>query len=147
MLTNNKGYSLTELLIATVIVAVLTAFAIPQYNNVMERQRATDAITLISIISQAQERYAMVQGKYTTNFADLNVDLVDSAGNPASGSTLTTKAFKYNISGTSEANGQVVAARTNGKYAFARIHSQGETCCKRLTDLTACELFTLELCT
>jgi type IV pilus assembly protein PilE len=50
------GFTLTELLFALAVMAVLTAIAIPAYQGTLRKARRSDAIAEVSKIQQAQER-------------------------------------------------------------------------------------------
>ncbi len=51
-----KGFSLIELMVVVVIIAILTAVALPQYQDSVERARAAEAMTVGKTIIDAQNR-------------------------------------------------------------------------------------------
>lgn len=59
-----KAINLLELMIVTVIIGVLAGIAIPQYLNVVERQRASEAVQLLGLLRQAQIRYQVANGAF-----------------------------------------------------------------------------------
>lgn len=52
----HRGFTLIELMIVIVVVAILAAIAIPAYNNQIEKSRRADAISSILDTAQRLER-------------------------------------------------------------------------------------------
>jgi prepilin-type N-terminal cleavage/methylation domain-containing protein len=63
----NRGFTLTELLIAMAIVAILAFIAVPSYSRYVAKSRQQDAKSQLMAIRQAQEIYKLQYGSYTTN--------------------------------------------------------------------------------
>ena len=63
-LGRKKGINLLELMIVVVIIGVLVGIAIPQYLNVVERQKASEAVQLLGVLRQAQIRYYAANGAF-----------------------------------------------------------------------------------
>jgi type IV pilus assembly protein PilE len=76
-----RGFTLIELMIVVAIVAIIAAVALPAYFGSVRKSRRADAITALSQIAQAQERWRANNTTYTTvlTSAGLNVP------NPSSG--------------------------------------------------------------
>jgi type IV pilus assembly protein PilE len=69
--TQQSGFSLIELMIVIVILGVLMAIAIPNYNGYLERTRRTDARGALLEIASAQERIYFERNQYTSAIADV----------------------------------------------------------------------------
>jgi len=53
---NRQGFTLMEVMITVVIVAVIAAIAIPSYTGYMTRTRRADAITTLEMVAMYEEK-------------------------------------------------------------------------------------------
>ena len=60
----NRGFTLAEALTALVVVATLTAIAIPTWRNHLLRVRRADAIAALVAMQAAQDRYFGTHARY-----------------------------------------------------------------------------------
>ncbi len=70
-----SGFTLIELLVVVLIIGVLAAVALPQYQKVVEKSKASQAIAIIRTVAAAQENYHMANGTYARHFDELAVDI------------------------------------------------------------------------
>lgn len=71
----NQGFTLIELLVVVLIVGILSAVALPQYQTAVERARATEALTQMSAIRSAMERFHSQRETWPSSFDQLDVDI------------------------------------------------------------------------
>ncbi len=65
MLQRQKGFSLMELLIALVIVAVLASVAVPSYNSYMAKGKLAQAVTQLNESALRMEQYFLDNRTYS----------------------------------------------------------------------------------
>lgn len=70
-----KGFTLIELLIVVLIVGILSAVVLPQYEKAVARSRLAGMISLASSIAQAEQRYFLANGEYTLDVTNLDISL------------------------------------------------------------------------
>lgn len=54
---NNKGFTLIELLVVVLIIGILSAIALPQYETAVEKARLTEGLINAKAIVDATQRY------------------------------------------------------------------------------------------
>jgi type IV pilus assembly protein PilE len=66
------GFTLLEMMIVVIIIAILSAIAIPTYRKYVLRSHRTEAQRALLDLAGRQERYFYAQNKYATKLVDLN---------------------------------------------------------------------------
>ena len=65
------AFTLIELMITLALIGILTAVAVPSYQQHLMRGRRSDAQAVLSAIAQAQESYRSSHTRYAESFAML----------------------------------------------------------------------------
>ena len=71
MRKSNGGFTLIELMIAVVIVAILASIAVPSYRNYVLRSHRVEATAALLKVAAAQEKFYLQNNTYTENVGDV----------------------------------------------------------------------------
>ena len=120
-----KGFTLIELLVVVLIIGILASIAIPQYFKVVEKARVSEAMSLISAVKSAQERFLARGGTYTSDFTALDITYPNMTAGQISTKFFSATAVNgtcasgpcYMLTVTRHTNSSSVAARY-GNYAL-----------------------------
>jgi type IV pilus assembly protein PilE len=102
------GFTLIELMIVMLVVAVFSALMLPSFQTQVHKARRSDAYSAITLVQQSQERWRSSRASYATSLSDLGLN----ASSPAGHYELATQ-----IDTTSQASRYVVSAAASGAQA------------------------------
>ncbi|WP_458401803.1 type IV pilin protein [Candidatus Avelusimicrobium sp.] len=74
-----KGFTLIELLVVVLIIGILSAVALPQYNRAVLKSRATQGFVTLSALEKAQQEYKLANGTFTTELDNLSIHFDDDS--------------------------------------------------------------------
>ena len=123
-----KGFTLPEILVAVMIVAILAVMAVPQYEKAVEKSRKAEVVATLKKLHESKmrmldtlEETAYQDGRFGIQNLDFGLPCTNSLG--ANATRCETKDFTYclrpNISGSSSTKEKnaVCAIRNGGDYS------------------------------
>ena len=72
---SKKAFTLIELLVVVLIIGILAAVALPQYQKAVMRTRYATLKNLTRSIADAEEIYYLANDKYSVDFEELDVSM------------------------------------------------------------------------
>ena len=73
-MNNKQAFTLIELLVVVLIIGILAAVALPQYQKAVWKSRYIQAKTMVESLVRAEEIYYLASGKYTKDWSELSID-------------------------------------------------------------------------
>jgi len=70
---NEQAFTLIELLVVVLIIGILAAVAVPQYEKAIAKSRFMQLLTYANAIVTSQEAYHLANGSYATSFDQFDV--------------------------------------------------------------------------
>ena len=72
---NKRAFTLIELLVVVLIVGILAAVAVPQYQVAMYKARLSSVWAMMKAIKQANQLYYLEHGEYTSDIDAWDIEL------------------------------------------------------------------------
>jgi type IV pilus assembly protein PilE len=97
-----RGFTLTELMVAVAIIGILAAIAVPQYSGAIMRSRILDAFAKLSDYRTRMEQYFLDRRTYLNDSGGCGIAPVSVAGSADSFQvvcTATARSYVYTATG------------------------------------------------
>ena len=82
-----KGFTLIEILLVVLVIGILTAIAVPQYQKAVAKSKFATLKNNVKAIYQAEKVYYLANGKYTTSFNELDINTASNCSVQFGGSS------------------------------------------------------------
>jgi len=111
---NEQAFTLIELLVVVLIIGILAAVAVPQYQKAVEKSKATQALTLLKSMYQAAQTHLLASGQWPGTIADIDLEV------PSVLADWRIDFYATDLSSMSRgANHSILITRTQGAYMGA----------------------------
>lgn len=137
-----KAFTLIELLVVVLIIGILSAVALPQYQVAVEKSRVSTLLPMLKTIHDAEKVYLLTNNTYSANIDELGIDIpgknIESQGTSSAYYSAPNglifyldKTSKYVSGGTHLI--QIDLYENGNMYCFAKADSSvAERICKSL---------------
>ena len=78
LFNNGNAFTLIELLVVVLIIGILAAVAVPQYQKAVMKSRMAQLKTAVVAVAQAEERFYLANGTYTADRDNLDIEFAGS---------------------------------------------------------------------
>jgi prepilin-type N-terminal cleavage/methylation domain-containing protein len=93
MKLNKMAFTLIELLVAVLIIGILAAIALPQYQKIIIKARMAEIMTVGKAVKEAEERFFLANSSYASSFEDLDINIAGTV----SGKILKSKNYQATL--------------------------------------------------
>ena len=105
----NQAFTLIELLVVVLIIGILAAVALPQYQIAVYKSRLAGVVNMMKAIKQANQMHYLANGEYTNDFDAWSISLPDG----------------YTANGNKESNQRTIILSNGDVFQTVKAPQQG----------------------
>ena len=70
-----RGFTLLELAVTVIIIAIIAVVALSQYGRAVERSHAVEGQAYLEQVAKAEQFFFLQNGEYTADFTELDIEV------------------------------------------------------------------------
>ena len=122
---NKQAFTLIELLVVMLIISILAAVALPQYQSSLIKSRYSSLKQLVKAATDAQEAYYLANGEYASDWDGLDIDLKYAKSDVSSYRSI--RGYGYCANKIAEEYSYVFCVTTRHYIAYAKFLAHSAT--------------------
>ena len=118
----NKAFTLIELLVVVLIIGILAAIAVPQYQKAVLKADIHRGISLVESLYQAEQAYALTHGDFATDIDKLDISIPkDETCEKQQSNTYSRYVCNFGTIGLSDYHSNVQFKTTNANILYMHV--------------------------
>lgn len=134
-----RGFTLIELLVVVLIIGILAAIALPQYERAALKAKTREPLMNIKSIGEAQQRYKLATGSYAPDLSVLDIT-IPAKPQSLCGNYTTTSTYAQTVCSWDNTTFYIADYYAEPAYVYcsaATANQAGNDICKRLSNNAA----------
>ena len=127
------GFTLLEMLVVTLIIAIFAGIAFPFYTRAVNKSRAVEGINLLKMIREAQTEKFITDSSYYTSFSEMGPLTTNKEQEQISGSLLKFRGYTVSLNNEGKCATVVYTSETQhfvlaSNYQYSLLGCTGDVC-------------------
>ena len=137
MQNKSRAFTLIELLVVVLIIGILAAVAVPQYQKAVAKARVARLLPLMRSIEDAQEVYKMTNGEYSNDFSVLAIQMSAGAKNNSTNTHVYYNDFECELGNRNTTKDSLYCKDNHYNFRLEKYYRQYTICWFPKTDKVA----------